>query len=128
MGYFLLDRLELKTIALLVRGHITIMNEDNNKRAIENLQYQIRQTINKHLNEEVFHKRFIPTLVIPDSVARTNKAFINMEFTFFNKIRDKKLILSELQLLMDKIYDNVIEKSENIEFNKSAPRHRTSCQ
>jgi hypothetical protein len=127
IGYLMIDRFDIKSISMIVKGHMTV-TEEKKIRTIQMLNYRIRQYLSQDINQTVYRRQFITSEVYPDSIEETGKAFVNFEFTFFPKIKDKNIILSEMQLMMDGIFENVIEKFEGIEFNKSSPRSRKLCQ
>ena len=112
---------------MIVKGHMTV-NKENKKRTIDMLNYRIRQFLSQDINQTIYKRQFITTELWPESIEWTGKGFVNFEYTFFPRVKDKKLIMSEMHLMMDGVFENVIEKFEGIEFNKTAPRNRKLCQ
>jgi len=117
------DTTQLKSCYFTIAAHLESLT-DSTQRNIDQLGYNIRQTIYSESNKTIYKERFLSDIDIPRSFIKTKLGYCLFEFTLFVK-EDKttKEIKESIGVLADKIYSKVIAPNNTFNFYKKL-KHR----
>jgi len=117
-----MDRSTYKGCFLEVKGHFK-SRTNNHDQMMRKVLNQLKHTIERSLDKELFREQFISTTEVSNSFSQTGSSFTKLEFTFFPKKKTNKQELTiKLNEICGKIYDEIIINNDYMEFNKSIQR------
>ena len=114
-----MDRSTYKGCFLEVKGHFK-SKTDNHDQMMRRVLNQLKHTIERSMDKELFRDQFITTTEVSNSFSQTGSSFTKLEFTFFPKKKtDKNELTNKLNEICGKIYDEIIIDNTYMEFHKS---------
>lgn len=117
-----MDRTTYKGCFLEVKGHFT-SKEVNHTTMMRKVLNQLKNTLERNLDKELFRDQFIMTTDISDSFVSTGSSFTKLEFTLFPKRKTNKEELTlKLNEICDKVYQQAVEENRYMEFDKTIKR------
>lgn len=117
-----MDRTTYKGCFLEIRGHFT-SKEENHTTMMRKVLNQLKNTLERNLDKELFRDKFIMTTDISDSFVATGSSFSKLEFTLFPKRKTNKEELTlKLNEMCDKVYQQAVVDNRYMEFDKTIRR------
>jgi hypothetical protein len=113
------DRFNFKSIFFTIKTTAKCLEEENKMRHLKHLHYNVRQTINKHSDKELFKKTFLSNPTIHETYDETGKAFTQFDYTLFlEKTANFLEIEKEVNKIIDRIYLENFRDNKSFEFIK----------
>jgi hypothetical protein len=118
-----MDRHTLKGCFLEIKGHFK-SKMDNHDLMMKRVLNQLKYTIERNLDKQLFSEKFISTTEISNSFTQTGSSFTKLEYTFFPKKKtDKNELTEKLNHICGKIYEEIIVDNNYMEFHKSIQKN-----
>jgi hypothetical protein len=84
---------------------------------------QLKNTLERNLDKELFREQFIMTTDISESFVATGSSYTKLEFTLFPKRKTNKQELTlKLNEICDKVYQQAVVDNRYMDFNKQIKR------
>jgi hypothetical protein len=117
-----MDRSTYKGCFLEIKGHFQ-SKSDNHSVMMRKVLKDLRNSLERNLDTNLFREEFILTTDISDSFVSTGSSFTKLEFTLFPKRKtDKEELTSKLNEICDKVYQQAVEGNKYMEFDKTIKR------
>ncbi len=117
-----MDRTTYKGCFLEIKGHFT-SKEVNHTTMMRKVLNQLKNTLERNLDKELFREQFLMTTDVSDSFISTGSSFSRLEFTLFPKRKTNKEELTiKLNEMCHKVYQQAVENNKYMEFDKSIKR------
>jgi len=114
-----MDAQTMKACYLEFKGTIETGDEDKDK-AMNTTIKNISRALSNSINKNVFYDRFICTKDISDSFVYTGKSYTKIEYTLFlKKPLLKEQVISEMNILTDKVWEQSIQDTPSVKFHKN---------
>jgi hypothetical protein len=117
-----MDRTTYKGCFLEIKGHFT-SKEENHTTMMRKVLNQLKNTLERNLDKELFREQFIMTTDISESFVATGSSYTKLEFTLFPKRKTNKQELTlKLNEICDKVYQQAVVDNRYMDFNKQIKR------
>jgi hypothetical protein len=121
-----MDRSTYKGCFLEIKGHFQ-SKSDNHSVMMRKVLKDLRNSLERNLDTNLFREEFILTTDISDSFVSTGSSFTKLEFTLFPKRKtDKEELTSKLNEICDKVYQQAVEGNKYMEFDKTIKRGKNA--
>ena len=117
-----MDRSTYKGCYLEIKGHFQ-SKSDNHSVMMRKVLKDLRNSLERNLDTNLFREEFILTTDISDSFVSTGSSFTKLEFTLFPKRKtNKEELTSKLNEICYKVYQQAVEGNKYMEFDKTIKR------
>lgn len=107
----------LKSVFVTISGTF-ITKVEEKLLELKKVQRKTSRSIYNNLNKKIFYDRYITTDLIPYTFRNTGKSFISFEYMFFiKKNMDIKVVEEELNVMSEKIYNDVYSEQGDMVFS-----------
>lgn len=119
-----MDKTTYRGCFLEVRGQFTSKTPYPLK-SMKTVIHQLKLSIEKNMDKDFFKDRFITHEDISVSYKNTGSSFTKLEFTLYPKRQTNKVELAnKLNSICDKIYTDIFENNEHMEFQKKQIKNK----
>jgi len=119
-----MDKRTYKGCYLEVKGQFT-SKQKNNSQTMRKVIHELKLSIEKSLDNDFFRDKFITHEDYSYSFKDTGSTFTKLEFTLYPKRQTNKVELTkQLNLICEKIYKEIFDDNQYMEFNKDVTRIR----
>jgi hypothetical protein len=117
-----MDRNTYKGCFLEIKGHFQ-SKTDNHNQMMRKVLKDLRNSLERNLDTNLFRKEFLLTTDISDSFVSTGSSFSRLEFTLFPKRKtNKEELTTKLNEMCEKVYQQAVEGNKYMEFDKTIKR------
>lgn len=117
-----MDRTTYKGCFLEIKGHFT-SKEVNHTTMMRKVLNQLKNTLERNLDKELFKDQFLMTTDVSDSFISTGSSFSRLEFTLFPKRKtNKEELTTKLNEMCEKVYQQAVEGNKYMDFDKTIKR------
>jgi hypothetical protein len=119
-----MDKTTYRGCFLEVRGQFK-SKTPNHLKTMRTVIHELKLSIEKNMDKDLFKDRFITHEDISVSYKDTGSSFTKLEFTLYPKRQTDKVELQhKLNSICDKIYTDIFEDNELMEFEKRQIKNR----
>jgi hypothetical protein len=117
-----MDKTTYKGCFLEVKGQFTAKNKNHNQ-IMRKVIHELKMSIEKNLDKELFRDKFITTEDYSYSFKDTGSTYTKLEFTLYPKRQTNKVELTNhLNSICNNIYNEIFDDNIYMEFDKEITR------